>query len=73
MYLTAFNLSNLALLVFLELTILEVLDYGIHPVVDRGRSIDSLGLICRMYARLVKEFYRDDLQELSIFGGCQVG
>ena len=66
-YLVAFNRSNLALLLSSG-TVFEILDYGSHPAVGRGCAIDDLGLICCFYTRLVEEFYRDDLQELGVFG-----
>ena len=44
-----------------ELTIFEILDYGGHPAINHGHAIDGLGLIYRMYAWHVEEFYKDDL------------
>ena len=43
-----------------ELTVFQILDYGGHLVVSRGHAINGLRLICRMYAWLVEEFYRDN-------------
>ena len=60
-------------LVLWELTVFEVLDYGSHPTACRGHTVNGLGLIHCMYAQLVEEFYRDDLQELGSFVRWPVG
>ena len=60
-------------LILWEQVVSKVLDYWGHPIVGRSYTVDSLGLIYRMYTWFTKKFDRDDLQEFDIFCGGQLG